>query len=994
MHTPLKSQDLIEQTRLGNVQKATSLHVKKTAAKVIEQQKNHSFASKDIFKLTQQEGQQDLLKSVEHDVKDAVFLELEPTAHKALYQKKEENITLRLPVSNNQSIELELIKIENVFAPNFAMRTSDGRTLTFDETQGIAYRGMVKGNPNSMASVSVFEDRIQALITDHNGNYVLGKMEDGSENYILYNDQKLNIENNFVCGVTDDLTPPTTPFTKEDAPPIPSGFFPGDCVEIYIECDNAMFNSQGGNVTNVNNFVFALMNEVGTLYANENITISVSEIFVWSTPDPYVNLINMFQILPNFANALTTNGFNGRLGHFLSTRSLGGGLAYLDVLCDNGLNAAVSSGLSTTVTPIPTYSWNVMVVAHELGHNFGSPHTQSCSWGPSNNTQIDDCGNQALTTNNSDDDDDGTIDELDEAEGFFCYDQNNPIIPSNGGTIMSYCHVLATGINLNNGFGQEPGDLIRNRYNTANCLAVCQTDGCTDATACNYNPNFTMDDGSCEYDSCAGCTDPTACNFDPSASLNDGSCDYVSCPGVYCIHPNGNASFEWIQDVLFNTISNSSGNNGGYQDFSNISTNVIIGNSYDITLAPGFSDQAYDEYWTVYIDWNNDYTFDATENVFATTTASQTTVTGTITVPTNATIAATRMRIIMSYNAPSTNPCGPLVNNDGEIEDYTINIIDANGGCTDPIACNYDDAVNVDDGSCEFTSCNDFCTGAIPLSCGDVVLGTTTDATNNDNPTGSCITSVDNATGRWYSVVGTGDSITVKTCNTGTTYDTKLFVYTGDCNTLTCVDGNDDSQTCSVNTLMSEVSFSAANGTTYYIFVTGYNTSSGNYELSIDCPSSECQSSLYKTGNITAGMYEASDNITSDNATIVNNTIVTFHADNYIDLSDEFDVALGAQFTADIQPCNTPPTALPTSKMNIIKKEDGSLLIDASWEAQAANVSFFFQKTDDPSFQHEIELDGTENLTTLIIPKYLLQGEEFLLILKVNDNNLEQLVSF
>jgi hypothetical protein len=52
-------------------------------------------------------------------------------------------------------------------------------------------------------------------------------------------------------------------------------------------------------------------------------------------------------------------------------------------------------------------------------------------------------------------------------------------------------------------------------------------EGCTDASACNYNPSATTDNGTCEYTSCQGCTDANACNFNPDATTNDGSCDYT-----------------------------------------------------------------------------------------------------------------------------------------------------------------------------------------------------------------------------------------------------------------------------------------------------------------------------------------------------------------------------------------------------------------------------------------------------------------------------------
>ncbi|MBK7095124.1 MAG: hypothetical protein IPH57_08785 [Saprospiraceae bacterium] len=131
-----------------------------------------------------------------------------------------------------------------------------------------------------------------------------------------------------------------------------------------------------------------LFAEIAELYANENITIGISEIMVWDIPDNYTN--NASADL----DKLKTNNlsFNGDLASLLSHGGSGeGGLAWLDVLCNSSIPYSFC-GIDGSFNNVPTYSWDVMVCAHEWGHNFGSPHTHDCSWN-GNNTQIDDCGN-------------------------------------------------------------------------------------------------------------------------------------------------------------------------------------------------------------------------------------------------------------------------------------------------------------------------------------------------------------------------------------------------------------------------------------------------------------------------------------------------------------------------------------------------------------------------------------------------------------------------
>ena len=77
-------------------------------------------------------------------------------------------------------------------------------------------------------------------------------------------------------------------------------------------------------------------------------------------------------------------------------------------------------------------------------------------------------------------------------------------------------------------------DCDGNCINDADMDGICdelETAGCTDPTACNYNPNASDDDGSCESTSCVGCTDEAACNYDEDATIDDGSCDLTSCQG-------------------------------------------------------------------------------------------------------------------------------------------------------------------------------------------------------------------------------------------------------------------------------------------------------------------------------------------------------------------------------------------------------------------------------------------------------------------------------
>jgi hypothetical protein len=134
------------------------------------------------------------------------------------------------------------------------------------------------------------------------------------------------------------------------------------------------------------------------------------------------------------------------------------------------------------------------------------------------------------------------------------------------------------------------------------------------------------------------------------------------------------------------------------------------------------------------------------------------------------------------------------------------------------------------DVTCEDPLPNDDCSGAIAVSCGDSVTGSTDGATI-DTGIPDCGTPI-TSPGVWYSLddnSGLPGDITLSLCN-GTTFDSKISVYTGDCSAPVCVDGNDDA--CG---LQSEITFASDGNTSYLILIHSFGGATGDFTLDVTC---------------------------------------------------------------------------------------------------------------------------------------------------------------
>ena len=130
---------------------------------------------------------------------------------------------------------------------------------------------------------------------------------------------------------------------------------------------------------------------------------------------------------------------------------------------------------------------------------------------------------------------------------------------------------------------------------------------------------------------------------------------------------------------------------------------------------------------------------------------------------------------------------------------------------------------------------NDICDDAIPLNCGDIAYGQNSNGgTSSGDPVATCgAMTTAGINGIWYRTTGNGDFLRVSTCN-GTTFNTKVAVYSGSCGTLSCVGSNDDFSGCGSG-VQSQVSWQSVSGTDYFILVGGLGGVQGVFQLKLEC---------------------------------------------------------------------------------------------------------------------------------------------------------------
>lgn len=142
---------------------------------------------------------------------------------------------------------------------------------------------------------------------------------------------------------------------------------------------------------------------------------------------------------------------------------------------------------------------------------------------------------------------------------------------------------------------------------------------------------------------------------------------------------------------------------------------------------------------------------------------------------------------------------------------------------------------------------NDDCADAIALGMPPAAVSFDTTGATTDSIDAPCGVASGPFNNVWYSVTGTGNTLTASTCNPGTLHsDTKISVFCGDCGMPICVGGNDDDPAAECTStsgfaFLSKVSWCSQPGVEYLVTVGGFSEGQvGAVELTIDETGGAC----------------------------------------------------------------------------------------------------------------------------------------------------------
>jgi len=352
----------------------------------------------------------------------ATPLTLDGVTYARLSQERQVVVT-GFPLDEATRVDLALERFE-VFSPDARIvRASARGEEQMPRPDVVLLGGEVVGEPGSMVFLGLSPHGTNGVIRSSAGRHIISSGRYGTGASTVIYDLDALPEGaidfkGFECGLDQlDGFEPLAPGAGGVA-----GAYPLECATvalIAVETDWEFTGDLFGGSTEASGaYAAELIAAVSEIYLRDvGVNLQISELRLWSDEnDPWTepNAIDQLYEFRIYYNE-NEQGIVRHTAHFLSGRSLSGagGVAFLPGLCQGpwayGLSAHLQGSFPYPLQDNNPENWDVVVVAHELGHNFGAPHTHSMD-PPVDECAYGDCANAAE------------------------------------GTLMSYCHTCSGGI--------------------------------------------------------------------------------------------------------------------------------------------------------------------------------------------------------------------------------------------------------------------------------------------------------------------------------------------------------------------------------------------------------------------------------------------------------------------------------------------------------------------------------------------------------------------
>lgn len=373
---------------------------------------------------------------------------VDPAAYRTLDNGGLLDVTL--VTEDNETLVLELERF-NPFSEDARVVRVDqhGFEHPIDLSADVHLRGTVAQDPDRLAYLNITEHGTRGFVSAGDTKALMITNEHGTLRAVRVNDLNLPALDT-VCRV-DINDPEFNPFGV-DTTPIPMdtqqlrGADNARLAKVAVETDYEFSAAFSGNTTASAAYASSLLSAISTIYASDvNMELQISYLRTYETNnDPYggSDIGRFLERVQSEFNSGDEANIDRAIVQGLSTRNLGGGVAWLATACSDYWGIGVSANLNASFPdPIRDNSnsnWDLIVVAHEMGHNFGTGHTHD-SYSP----VIDGCGNGD------------------------CGDARDA-------TIMSYCHLCAGGLsNIDLRFHPRVQDRIIDYVSTqGSCIEI------------------------------------------------------------------------------------------------------------------------------------------------------------------------------------------------------------------------------------------------------------------------------------------------------------------------------------------------------------------------------------------------------------------------------------------------------------------------------------------------------------------------------------------